>query len=187
MSRTLVSGVPGVGSTRIIEKARKRLEDSYRVVNFGDVMLEEAAARGLASNRDEIAKLSLHDQALLQRRAGEYIREVGMESELIVDTHFVLHTVHGFIPGLPEPVLRDVNPDRLVLVEAEPETIVERREGGEYRDYPQETEATVGFHQQLNQVAAMTYSTHTSAPILRVSNDGDVNDAAERLVSILEK
>lgn len=185
MSVTLVSGVPGVGSSRVTEEARKLLDDSYRVVNFGDVMLEDAVARGMTSNRDEIMKLPLHDQSLLQRRAGEYIHEARNEKSLIVDTHFVLHTAHGFVPGLPGPVLRDVNPDRLVLVEAEPDTIVERRESGKYRDYPEESTATVSFHQQLNQTAAMTYSAQTSAPILRVSNEGDVEEAGKRLAEIV--
>ncbi|MDY7081357.1 MAG: adenylate kinase, partial [Halobacteria archaeon] len=172
MAVILVSGVPGVGSSRVTEEARQRLDDSYRVVNFGDVMLEEAASRGLASNRDELSRLPIHDQAFLQRRAGEYIRQKAKEQSLLVDTHFVLHTSHGFIPGMPDPVLRDVNPDKLVIVDADTDTILERRDSGDYRVYPDESANAITFHQQLNQMAAMTYSTHSSAPIHHVSNEG---------------
>jgi len=186
MGVTVVSGVPGVGSSAVCSTARRELEDSYELLNFGDVMLEEAVSRGLATGRDEMAGLPVSDYRLLQRRAGEFIAERARERDLIVDTHLVVHTAHGFLPGFPESVLRDVRPNALVLVEADPDTVLARREDSEYRSYRQESATTVSFHQQLNRAASISYSMHVAAPIQTVSNEGTVEEAAAEIASIVE-
>lgn len=186
MTITIAAGVPGVGSSRVCELTRRALDDGYELLNFGDVMLEEAMANELAAGRDDLRKLPLKEMKHLQRRAGEFVAERARDRDLLVDTHFVLHTAHGFVPGLPESVLREVHPDMLVLVEAPPTTIVERRAGSDHREYPTENAQTVEFHQQLNRSAAVTYSMHADAPIRVVSNEDDVDDAVERLVTMIE-
>lgn len=185
MAVSVVSGVPGVGSSNVCQEARSRLDDSYQLVNFGDVMLEEAVSRGLAAAREELGRLPVRDYRLLQRSASEFIAERTRDNELIVDTHFMLHTNHGFLPGFPEDVLREVRPDRLVLVEAAPSTIVDRRSGSEYRDYGGQDERLVEFHQQLNRAAAVTYSMHTGAPIRVLSNESTPDETAETLVRMV--
>lgn len=182
----IVGGVPGVGSTRVCELARRDLGDEFELINFGDVMLEEAMAREHVATRDDLGDLPITEMNHLQRRAGEYIGEQAQEGHLLIDTHFMLHTAHGFVPGLPEAVLREVQPDLLVLVEATPEAIVKRRDESEHREYYVETAETVEFHQQLNRSAAVTYSMHTDAPIRIVSNQDDAEDAAAILTRMLE-
>lgn len=183
---SIVGGVPGVGSTRVCELARQDLGDDFELVNYGDVMLEEAMAHEHAATRDELGRLPITEMNHLQRQAAEYIGERAQEGHVLVDTHFILHTAHGFLPGLPEAVLRVVHPDLLVLVEATPEAIVERREGSAHREYDVETARTVEFHQQLNRSAAVAYSMHAGAPIRIVSNQGDAEDAAATLARMLE-
>jgi len=186
MAVSIVGGVPGVGSTRVCELARQDLEDEFELLNFGDVMLEEAMAREQLATRDDLRNLPITEMHHLQRLAGEYIAERAKENHLLVDTHFILHTVHGFVPGLPEAVLRRVHPDQLVLVEAAPETIIARRGESEHRDYNVETARTVEFHQQLNRSAAVTYSMHAEAPIRIVSNQDQAQEAAAILTQMLE-
>lgn len=188
MSVTIVSGVPGVGSSRVCEAARRHLGDGYELVNFGDVMLEEAVARGLATSRGELASVPTRDYRILQRRSAEEIdrrrREHGRS--LVVDTHLAVHTDQGFLPGLPEVVFRELRPSTFVLVEADPETIVSRREGSEGREYRGDDELLVAFHSQLNRAAAMNHAIRAAAPITPISNEGDVEDAAARLVAVVE-
>lgn len=188
MSVTIVSGVPGVGSSRVCEEARRHLNDSFELVNFGDVMVEEAVARGLATNRDELASLPMHDYRVLQRRSAEEIdrrrREHGRS--MVVDTHLAVHTDRGFLPGLPEVVFRELRPSAFVLIEAEPGTIVSRREGSENREYHGDDEHLVAFHAQLNRAAAMNHAIRAAAPIAPISNDGELEDAAARLVACVE-
>lgn len=185
MTVTVASGVPGVGSSRVTQQARKLLDDDFTVLNFGDLMLEESMARGLEASRGSLSELPVRDQVMLQRLAGETVRDEAREGHVIVDTHFVLNTDRGYVPGFPEPVLRDVHPDRFVLVEAAPSTILERRDGNEEaREYYDSSEIAIEFHQSLNRMAAVTYATYTSAPIHRVENEGAVEDAAEELAAI---
>lgn len=188
MSVTIVSGVPGVGSSRVCEAARRHLDDSFELVNFGDVMLEEAVARGIATSRDELASLPMHDYRVLQRRSAEEIdrRRRDHGRSFVVDTHLAVSTDRGFLPGLPEVVFRELRPSAFVLIEAEPGTIAARREETERREYRGEDESLVAFHSQLNRAAAMNHAIRAAAPITPISNEGDVEDAAARLVAVVE-
>ncbi|MDZ7731020.1 MAG: AAA family ATPase [Natrialbaceae archaeon] len=73
MDVTIVTGVPGVGTSHVSREARRSLEDGYELLNFGDIMLEQAVAQGLVTDRDDLASLSRRDIRLLQRRSGEFV------------------------------------------------------------------------------------------------------------------
>jgi adenylate kinase len=185
-SITVVSGVPGVGSSHVCSGARRELGEGYALVSVGDVMLEAAATEGLATSREELAALPIREHKLLQRRAGEEIARRGREHSLVVDSRFVVRTPQGFLPGFSSPMLSDVHPDLLVSVEADPDTVVERRDETAYREYPEEPSTMVEFHQQLNRAAAVTYAAGTGATIMPISNEGTVDEAVESLVSAIE-
>jgi adenylate kinase len=186
MSVTLVSGVPGVGASTVAAEAVSELDD-YRLFNFGDAMLEAAAVRGIAESRDELSELSANEQAGLQRYAAGYVRDEASEGPVVVTTSFAVRTEDGYFPGLPDPVLYEMSPDRLVVVEAEPKTVVERRKDGEYRDYPEPTESGIRFHQRMNRTAAFVYSSQSSATVHHVPNENGVEEATEKLTSVLSR
>lgn len=181
MGVTFVSGVPGVGLSAVTERARGELE-GYELVNFGDVMLEQAAARDVATSRTELGSLSKRETRRLQRRAGEYVADRAASTDVLVTTHLAVETDGGFLPGLPEAVLHDVAPDRFVLVEAAPETIRKRRAGTD-REYGDASTRAIEFEQDLNRAAAFEYAVAADAPVSLVENDGDVGDAAAVLVA----
>jgi len=186
MARTVVvTGIPGVGASRVCERTRRRLGDEYTLVNVGDVMVESALEHGLADTRDDLAHLAPRDQRLLQRRAGEHVARKAAEGPLIVNTHLVVHTDAGFLPGLPGDVRMEMDPSVLVVVDAEPETILRRRAGTD-RTYPSEGRSVVEFHQQLQSSAALTYSATDGIPIRHVDNDEDLDEAVDDLVAIAE-
>jgi adenylate kinase len=187
MGVTVVSGIPGVGASKVCEEARRELGDAYTLVNSGDVMLEVALERGLAKNRGDLAELPLPEQRVLQRRVGEYIRREARNGPVIANTHLVVQTPYGFLPGLPDPVLRDIDPSAILLVEAEATTICERRDQSDYRDYPAETELMVTFHQQLSRAAAMGYSMESGVPVQLVPNDGAFEEAVDSMVTAVDR
>lgn len=187
MDLTVISGVPGVGASAVCRTARKELGDGYELINFGDVMLEEAAAAGLARGRDELATLTQRELELLQRRAGEYVAGRSRGRAVLLNTHLAVATVHGYFPGLPEPLLTDIEPNRFVLIEAEPETIAHRREETSYRNYRETGVRAIDFHQELTRSAAMSYSMRCGAPVRMVENDASAADAATDLVSIVSE
>jgi adenylate kinase len=185
MAVTLVSGVPGVGLSTIAERTRRQLDDDYELINFGDVMLEQAAAADLATTRSDLSSLPREATRRLQRRAGEFVADEAQNKEVLLTTHLAVETDTGFLPGLPDAVLHDVSPSRFALIEAAPETIVSRRSEGD-RDYGDSTAQEVEFEQDLNRAAAFEYAVAADAPISLVENEGDVDAAADDLASVLK-
>jgi adenylate kinase len=186
MSVTVVSGIPGVGVSRVCQLARRELDEGYHLVNVGDVMLEAALERGLTTDRDELGRLPAREQRLLQRRAAEEIARRARESNLLVSTHLVVRTEHGFLPGFDATTLADVDPDRFVVVDADAAQIAARRDDAEHRRYGAEDEATIGFQQQLQAAAATNYAISTGAPVQYLRNETDPADAAAELVAVVE-
>jgi adenylate kinase len=185
MTVTIVSGIPGVGVSRVCEAARKRL-DGVTLVNVGDVMLETALERGLTNDRDELSELPVHEQRALRRRAAEDLARRAEEGPLLVSTHLIVRTSSGFLPGLDHTMLSELRPDQFVVVDAEPGSIAERRSESRHRGYGAETTASIGFQRQLQAAAATTYSIRTGAPVRHVVNEGDPDEAAAALASMVE-
>lgn len=184
MAVTLVSGVTGVGLTSICQRVRRQLDDDYLLLNFGDVMLEQAMTQDIAVDRDGLSSLSYRRTQRLQRRAGEYVADQAEEKNILLSTHLAVNTDAGYIHGLPEGVLRDVAPSTFVLVEAAPDTIIERRDDSD-RDTHQATEREIEFEQDLNRTAALEYARQQNAPIQFVENEGSVTEAVDQVVTTL--
>lgn len=185
MSGTVVvTGIPGVGASRVCQQARRELGDEFTLVNFGDVMLEEGLEVGLVDSRGDLASLSMADQRMLQRRASEQIARRPDDETLIINTHIVIRTDYGFIEGMPEAVLSDIDPTAFVVVDTSVETIQQRREGSE-RDYIDETASSLSFHRNLQNAAAFNYAAAANAPVRQIAND-DLDAAAEELEMMAE-
>jgi len=185
MDATVISGVPGVGASAVCRLARQHLGDQYTLLNFGDIMLEEAIAKGLVTERGDLGTLSRREIYLLQRRAGEFVSSKARSSAVLVNTHFAVATAHGFVPGLRPEVLEDVDPTRLVLVEAAPETIAERRDAVDYREYREQGIRSIDLHQDLNRAPAMNHALTAGCPVRLVENEDTPEAAAETLRTIV--
>lgn len=189
MTVAVLTGVPGVGATTVAEEANEALEEhdaDYEVVSFGTVMLEVARDEGLAEERDEMRKLPSEEQRRVQEQAGERIAERAEDTNIMVDTHCTIKTPEGYLPGLPEWVLRGLQPDVVVLVEADPDEILFRRLDDETRARDFESTKELATHQDMNRNAAMSYATLTGATVKIIKNpDGGVEDAADELVDAL--
>lgn len=189
MSVTVVSGVPGVGSSRVTEAAVASLDERYELLNTGDVLLEEALGSGFdVSGRDDLADLRPRELRRLQRRMGEYVAAIASEPEthVVLNTHLVVTTAAGFVPGLPPEVLTEIDPDAFVLVEADTDVVQERRAGSDYRSYRVDDRLGIEFQQSMSRTAAFAYATSVGAPIALVENTDDVESAAARLSREIE-
>jgi adenylate kinase len=185
MAVTLLSGVTGVGLTSICQRVRAELDDGYLLLNFGDIMLEEAATRDITTDRGDLAALSQRQIQRLQRRAGEYVADAAADTDVLLSTHLTVQTDHGYIQGLPDSVLRDVAPSTVVLVEAAPETVLERRaESG--RRVEDVTEREIEFEQSLNRTAALECARDRNTPVQFVENEGRVSEAVEAVVETVD-
>lgn len=189
MSVTVVSGVPGVGSSRVTEAAVASLDERYELLNTGDVLLEEALGSGFdVSGRDDLGDLRPRELRRLQRRMGEYVAAIASEPEthVVLNTHLVVTTAAGFVPGLPPEVLTEIDPDAFVLVEADTDVVQERRAGSDYRSYRVDDRLGIEFQQSMSRTAAFAYATSVGAPIALVENTDDVESAAARLSREIE-
>jgi adenylate kinase len=184
MTVTLFSGVTGVGLSSICREVRAQVGDEFLLVNFGDVMLEQAATHNITSDRQELSTLSQRQTQRLQRRAGEYVADKAVDSHILLSTHLAVETEAGYIHGLPDSVLRDVAPDRFVLVEATPESIIERRTESD-KGPTAISEREIEFAQQLNRTAAFDYARDRNAPIQFIENEASIDDAVDQVIGLL--
>ena len=124
----IIVGIPGIGKTTVIEKLVEyltTLDIKSHISVFGSVMLDEAKKIGI-KNRDELRTLSVKEQKKLQISAANKISNLKYPF-IFVDTHLFIKTSEGYCPGLPFDILNSLSPDQIILVEAKPEEIVERR------------------------------------------------------------
>lgn len=171
----MVTGIPGVGKTTVMQRAAEGL--NIRFVTFGTVMSEIAIQQGYVKNRDEMRKLSLEQQKELQIKTAERISEM---KDVIVDTHCTVKTPKGYMPGLPEWVLRKLKPTTIVIVEADPEEIYNRRLKDKTRNRDPDTVEQIAEHQMMNRAAAMAYAALTGATVKIVYNhDNRIDEAVK--------
>lgn len=153
-------------------------------VTFGTVMIDIAKETGLAKDRDEMRKLSLEQQKKLQIKTAERIAEM---KNVIVDTHCTVKTPKGYMPGLPEWVVKKLNPTAIVIVEADPEEIYNRRARDPTRNRDQDSKENIAEHQQMNRAAAMAYAALSGATVKIVFNhDNAIDDAVKQAAPVLE-
>ncbi|QYZ79080.1 adenylate kinase [Methanofollis formosanus] len=185
--RVVITGVPGVGKTTVIEESMKRLAEEgtpYKAVNFGTCMFETAKAEGHVEDRDQMRTLDKDVQKELQRLAGKRIGE--MEGNIIIDTHASVKTPGGYLPGLPEWVLAELHPDIVVLVETDDDQILMRRMGDESRRRDPEGSRSIAEHQGINRAFAAAYAMMTGCTVQIVRNDNYLLDrAVEAMTQVL--
>ncbi len=185
MKVVVVAGIPGSGSTTVLENALENLE--YTHVNYGDVMLLIAQEMGLADDRDSIRKLSPDVQKEIQRKAAKNIKERSKETNIIVDTHCTIKTPQGFLPGLPKWVLEELQPDQFVLIEADGDEIILRRINDTSRIRDVEKLKDINLHQQMNRAVSMAYAALTGATVQIIMNhDNRLDESVEEIIRTLE-
>lgn len=196
MPVVIAVGIPGVGKTSVINSALELAKSKglgVKVVNFGDVMVEQAVKLGLiasASERDKMRKLSLADQLRLQKSAAEHIYKMSQESGdvVIVDTHVFIRTPSTFLPGIPKYILDALKPRGIIVIKASPEEVLGRRaKDADVRDRDVEGVSTISLHQDLTLFGAAAVSIYSGANLTVIDNDeGKLEEAAEKFLKAIE-
>jgi len=182
MGVIVVTGIPGVGKTTVMKQAAEGLDIEF--VTFGTVMIDIAKEMGLVKDRDEMRKLTLEQQKDLQIRSAEKVASMG---NVILDTHCTVKTPKGYMPGLPEWVLKKLKPTAIVVVEADPDEIYNRRAKDATRDRDLDSEEQIAEHQQINRAAAMSYATLTGATVKIVFNhDNAIEEAVKQAEPVVK-
>lgn len=185
----IIVGVPGVGKSTIINNATETLEKkgtSVKTVVFGSVMFEEAKKLGI-NDRDELRKQTIDIQQRLQNMAAEHISNLD-DTIVFVDTHLFIKTQSGYYPGLPMNLILKMNPQRLILVTANSNEILNRRKKDttRTRDLISDDEIKRDIQVSLSMISSL--SILTGAPFEIIYNHDDMMDSAtSQLVELLLK
>ena len=181
MGVVVVTGIPGVGKTTVMKEAAEGIDIQF--VTFGTVMADIAIEMNLVKDRDDMRKLTLEQQKELQIKTAEKVAKM---DNVIVDTHCTVKTPKGYMPGLPEWVIKKLNPTAIVVVEADPEEIYNRRSKDITRNRDLDSKEKIAEHQQMNRAAAMAYATLSGATVKIVFNhDNAIEDAVKDAAPVL--
>ena len=188
----VVTGIPGTGKTTVCKELLKLAEQSGRrvtVINYGSIMVELTQERGRTLHRDELRKSKLSLQRGLQAEAAKTIsqRVAEAEGDIIIDTHMSIKTVNGYWAGLPFHVLRLLNPDAFVLIEAEPPEVLFRRLKDVTRSRDEVLESEIVEELLFSRLIAAACSVLTGASVKIVKNpNGKKMEAAKEILKLLE-
>ncbi len=182
----IVTGTPGAGKSTVLGGALAKLKNVL-IVNYGNEMMAVAVKRGI-KNRDLLRKQPLNVQHQIQTAAARSISKIARSSKspLIVDTHSTIKTPAGFIPGMPEHIIKSLNPSIIVLIEAPPKQISKRRAKDKTRTRDFESIEQIELQQNINRMFASAYATMTGASVKVIVNaDNKLNAAVSDFVKVV--
>lgn len=181
MGAIVVTGVPGVGKTTVMNAAAEATQ--RKIVVYGTEMFEVAQKKNLVKSRDEMRKLPPEVQREVQKEAAKRIAKMG---DVVVDTHCTVKTPKGLLPGLPAWVLEALKPSSIVLVEADAKEVWKRRQGDATRERDPDTAEDIALHQEMNRAAAMAYAALSGATVKIVQNrPKKVDEAVEQILPVM--
>lgn len=183
----VITGTPGAGKTTVLEGALKNSKANIERINYGDFMFAIAKERGV-NGRDDMRKLPLDEQRSIQTAAANQIKAKAQTTKgiIIVDTHSTIKTPHGYIPGMPEWVIKGLQPAVIVLVEADAKQISGRRKKDKSRNRDSESVEEIMMQQGMNRMFASAYGAMTGASIKIIINaDKKLAKAVEELSKII--
>ena len=185
--KVIITGVPGVGKTSVINESIKKLETEgvpYQNINFGTFMFEVAQREEIVKDRDEMRRLDKDTQKRLQQLAAQAIAKI--DGNVIIDTHASVKTPAGFLAGLPEWVLKELKPDIIILVETDSDQILKRRLSDASRVRDIEGYKDIQDHQDFNRAVAAAYAMYTGCTVRYINNpDFLLEKAVDNMVQTL--
>lgn len=185
--RVLVFGLPGVGKNTVVKQAVETLGDSFRIVNYGNVLQDLVGQARDKYRREANLEEFLKSQSL----AAEMIAKMDDNGKnLIITSHAVMWRESGFIPGFPEQVLKMISPNLLVLIISPPHEIIIRKlldaDKGERLDRDTLAYEITREQQNACKYICFAYSMMTGAPVKIIENtQGRLDDATAQLIQAI--
>jgi adenylate kinase len=105
---------------------------------------------------------------------------------LLIDTHMIIRTENGYLSGLPYDVLEELKPDILILIEADPNEIINRRAKDATRLRDKIVAEEVAEEIAFSRAFASACSILSGAPVKIIKNPhGKAVDAAKKILDLL--
>ncbi len=181
----IIMGVPGAGKSTVINKFKEKNE-GWEVVNYGTLMFEIAKKFGI-NDRDEMRKADINLQKKIQKEVGEELSKISREKEkLILDTHASIKTKKGYMPGLPESLLKGMKVNGIILITADAEEIDKRRKKDKSRERDSESIEEIKKHELINIAMCSNYAVISSCPFSIIRNkEGLLEESVKKLEDVL--
>jgi len=174
----IVMGVPGAGKTSVLNGTKS----DYKIVNYGDLMLEIEKKEFGIKDRDDMRKLPIEKQKLAQKLVAEELAR--MPDKTILDTHCSISTPSGYYPGLPFRFLKLWKVDAFVYVTADVKVIVARRQNDPTRARDVDD---IALHDEMNKAYLASYSAFMGSPaVIIFNNQGKLEEAVAKLQALLK-
>ncbi|SRR5579864_637754 len=187
----IVAGIPGVGKTTVLlelDRLAKEKNVPLKIVNFGNVMSELFKKSGKTIHRDHMRRQDITLQSRIQQQAARIISRTPGKAAVVVDTHMFVKTADGVWPGTPQKVLEALDPNMIILIEADAEEIAQRRatDATRYRDGGNVEDAKEDL--QWSRYMASCNAVLAGVPIQIVHNrDGQQAKTAIDLLDMIQK
>jgi adenylate kinase len=176
-----VLGLSGTGKSTVVKNSE--FLKSFNYIVLGDFIKSIGEKATGKTDRDAIRRESqtrIFKQ--IQRKAFKKLKETIDQSDIILDTHSLVQTQSGLLPGLNFDLLKYVKPDLIVVIESDPQEIIKRRnhDQGTLRNRDVNDLKEIEFIQTLERDAALAYSIYSAVPFrVIVNKQGKIKEAAE--------
>ncbi len=178
----ILAGIPGSGKSTILEETVK-LYPKLNIINYGDMMLKEASLQNI--DKDSLRKLPLSQQKEFGIQAAKRMA-TNLPEIVCIDTHAMIKTPIGYCPGIPEEVIRILNPNVIGMIECSSSTIYERRKFDKTRNRDVENIEQIEYHQQISRSFLLACTAISSALFIPIQNQGLPTDGAQQLLALIE-
>lgn len=186
----VITGLPGAGKTTTIEAILKEMSDKVEVISFGSEMMKFVEKYGI-KHRDEIRKKLTPGQIEeAQKEVAKHINEIAKKTKkiILVDTHASIKTEFGYLPGIPDIVIENMEIAGFVYITTKYEEIIRRRAQDTTRFRDEEDKVDISLHNEMNLAVLSSCSIKTGAPVkIIVNRDGELEKTIRELKSYLEK
>lgn len=189
----VVVGLPGAGKSTVL---REVASHGYEIINFGDVMFKtgvELFGNRINTRDDMRYNLTFSEYKRLQQQTGKEIKRLIDRSsnpdKVIIDTHAIIYTPDGYIPGLPDHVISEWEGlSKLILITVPYQDLIERRKNDTSRK--REMISLEEYERQVN--LTLNVITHvscmTGCSVYLVENrNGRLEDTVKKMIDVLEE
>lgn len=171
----LVTGLSGVGVSTVLES----FKEDFTVLNFADIVMKisDIHSRGFI---DFLTNYQLRE---ISYNVIKYINNLDKSKPILIDTYCSVRTKKGYIPTFPHYLLNQLQPDSIILIEADAEDIIDRRNKN-YKEHRNEIIEKINEHQEVNRAMATGYAVSSGCTIKFIRND-NIDECVRQLEKVL--
>ena len=188
--RAIIFGIGGVGKTSVVNEIINRLP--FERLHWGQIAVDLAKQQNLITDYDQLRRQNIVIQKKLQAEVATMLADKMNqipEKNYLIETHAALKTPQGYLPGLNLEVLQLLKPDIIIVITADPEMVLKRRQSDTSRTRDDDkTMEEVKLNLYLTNWYASTFAAISGAMLLSVENkEGDLAYASNTIIDTLQK